>query len=205
MMIGGILALPVLPGWCSSLREEQKMKKVTSFAAGTTGAWRIISMETLAGEPLAMATHLAILDSDPNTKFSGGWQLRGTHSHERYTNHDEHQKLAQKSPLLGRPEANSAAFIPIKKTEAWWQLSQDERREIFEEESHHIEIGMAYLPAIARRLYHSRDLGEPFDFLTWFEFNSSDKGSFDKLLQELRQSKEWTYVEREIDIRLEKI
>jgi hypothetical protein len=27
---------------------------------------------------------------------------------------------------------------------------------------------MKYMAAVARRLYHARDLGEPFDFLTWF-------------------------------------
>ncbi|MBC7999235.1 MAG: chlorite dismutase family protein [Leptolyngbya sp.] len=178
------------------------MKKITSFVGGTSGAWRILSMETVAGEPLSLATHLDILDSNLSENFSGNWQLRGSRSYERYTNHEEHEQLIQKSPPLGRPEANSAALIPIQKTDLWWQLSQDERRKIFEEESHHIEIGMAYLPAIARRLYHSKDLGEPFDFLTWFEFDSKDKLAFDKLLKELRQSKEWTYVQREIDIRL---
>jgi len=48
-------------------------------------------------------------------------------------------------------------------------LTQDERREIFEERSRHIATGLEYLPAVARRLHHSRDLGGPFDFLTWFE------------------------------------
>jgi hypothetical protein len=63
----------------------------------------------------------------------------------------------------------------LTKSEAWWQLSQDERRATFEETSHHIAIGisssdMENLPAVARRLHHGRDLDEPFDFLTWFEF-----------------------------------
>ena len=42
-------------------------------------------------------------------------------------------------------------------------MPQDERRQIFEEQSHHTEIGLAYLPEIARQLHHSRDLGEPFE------------------------------------------
>lgn len=203
VVIGGLVFVPLLPALGASVRKKGAMKKITSFVGGTAGAWKIVSMETVAGEPLAVATHLDIFDSGLlSTNISGGWQLRGTHSYERYTNHEEHEELIQKSPSLGRPETNSAALIPIQKTDLWWQLSQDERRKIFEEESHHIEIGMAYLPAIARRLYHSRDLGEPFDFLTWFEFDSKDKPAFDKLLTELRQSKEWTYVQREVDIRL---
>jgi chlorite dismutase len=78
--------------------------------------------------------------------------------------------LAAKQQGLDRPQATLAALIPIRKSEAWWELAQDERRRVFEESSHHIEIGMKYLPAIARRLHHSRELGEPFDFLTWFEY-----------------------------------
>lgn len=74
------------------------------------------------------------------------------------------------SSSTSRPEATHAAIIPITKSGAWWRLAQDERREIFEESSHHIAIGLEYLPAVARELYHGRDLGEPFDFLAWFEY-----------------------------------
>ena len=103
---------------------------------------------------------------------------------------------------MDRPEATCAALIPITKTPGWWALTQDERREIFEARSSHIAVGMRYLPAIARRLHHSRDVGEPFDFLTWFEFAPSDTAAFDDLLATLRATAEWNYVEREVDIRL---
>ncbi|MBA2471041.1 MAG: chlorite dismutase, partial [Pseudonocardiales bacterium] len=49
---------------------------------------------------------------------------------------------------------------------------------------------------------HSRDLGEPFDFLTWFEFAPADEDRFDELLATLRATDEWGFVEREVDIRL---
>lgn len=62
--------------------------------------------------------------------------------------------------------------------------------------------GLRYLPAIARRLHHSRDLGEPFDFLTWFEYAPADADGFGELVAELRVTEEWRYVEREVDIRL---
>ena len=84
----------------------------------------------------------------------------------------------------------------------WWELTQDERRMIFEERSHHIAVGLRYLPKIARRLYHCHDLGEPFDFLTWFEYAPTDGEVFEELVGTLRETEEWTYVEREIDIRL---
>ncbi len=106
------------------------------------------------------------------------------------------------SPALGRPEATRAALIPIRKADAWWSLAQDERRTIFEERSGHIAKSLRYLPAIARRLHHARDLGEPFDFLTWFEYAPDHADAFDGLLAELRASEEWRYVEREVDIRL---
>jgi len=105
---------------------------------------------------------------------------------------------------LGRPEATNAAFIPIRKNSAWWALPQDDRRKIVAEQSTHIKTGLKYLPAVARRLHHCRDLGtdEQFDFLTWFEFAPSQSGAFDELVAGLRASPEWLYVEREIDIRL---
>jgi hypothetical protein len=97
-------------------------------------------------------------------------------------------------------------LIPIRKSAACWALTQDERREVFEAQSAHIGIGLRYLPAIARRLHHCRDLGpdEPFDFLTWFDFAPQDETAFDRLLQALRSSPEWRYVEREVDIRLQR-
>jgi len=105
-------------------------------------------------------------------------------------------------PPLARPDSTRAALIPVKKSAAWWALTQDERRAIFEERSAHIAIGLGYLPAIARRLHHGRDLGEPFDFLTWFEFAPADVGRFDELVARLRATVEWKYVEREVDVRL---
>jgi chlorite dismutase len=95
-------------------------------------------------------------------------------------------------------------LIPIKKSLEWWELAQDERRAIFEEESHHTAVGMDYLPGVARRLLHCRDIGEPFDFLTWFEFAPEHTQAFDELLMRMRSSKEWDYVEREVEVRLER-
>ena len=116
----------------------------------------------------------------------------------------EKTQLVARQQGRGRPESSCAAFIPIRKSDGWWALSQDERREILEEQSNHIKTGLKYLPAVARRLHHCRDLGtaEPFDFLTWFEFAPADSAAFDALVAELRASAEWRCVEREIDVRL---
>jgi hypothetical protein len=55
---------------------------------------------------------------------------------------------------------------------------------------------------VARQLYHCRDLGEGFDFLTWFEYAPEHAGQFDELAAMLRATEEWNYVEREVDIRV---
>jgi chlorite dismutase len=93
-------------------------------------------------------------------------------------------------------------MIPMSKSVEWWALTQDERREIFESRSAHIATGLRYLPAVARRLHHGRDLGEPFDFITWFEYAPAHASAFEELLEALRRSEEWKYVVREVDVRL---
>jgi len=115
---------------------------------------------------------------------------------------DERQQLRRIQAELDRPQATCAALIPVKKSAEWWALAQDEWRAIMEERSHHIQIGMQYLPAIARRLHHSYDLGEPFDFLTWFEYAPEDAEAFERMTRTLRDTEEWQYVEREMDLRL---
>ncbi len=131
------------------------------------------------------------------------WQLDGVVSNLRYATRAEVSRLSSRQEGLGRPHASCAALIPIRKSSQWWDMSQDERREIFEVQSRHTAIGLDYLPAIARKLYHCRDIGEPFDFLTWFEYAPEHSGIFDKLVARLRDSPEWGFVEREVDVRLE--
>jgi chlorite dismutase len=156
------------------------------------------------GEGLPLATNVAVFEGTAPELARGtvAWILRGATSNERYTTKAEHEALVARQPALGRPEATQAALIPIRKADAWWALSQDERRALFEERSTHITTGLAYLPAVARRLHHGRDLGEPFDFLTWFEYAPADADAFEELVRRLRATEEWSYVEREVDIRL---
>jgi chlorite dismutase len=110
--------------------------------------------------------------------------------------------LASRQEGLNRPSATRAALIPIRKTDAWWTMAQDERRAVFEEQSRHIAVGLRYLPGIARRLHHSRELGGAFDFLTWFEYPPEASGLFEDLVRTLRATPEWRFVDREVDIRL---
>lgn len=54
----------------------------------------------------------------------------------------------------------------------------------------------------SRRLRHGRDLAAEFDFLTWFDYQPADAEAFEELVRRLRKTTEWTYVTREVDIRL---
>ena len=174
-----------------------------SFVAGATGTWKIQEIKTVIGAGLEMASHVEIHNADLTELPAGAsWLLRGVTSNQRYVTRPEQSTLVASQASLGRPEATCAALIPLTKTAAWWTLTQDERREIFEARSSHIATGLRYLPAIARRLHHSRDLGEPFDFLTWFEYAPADSHAFEELVAALRATEEWNYVEREVDVRL---
>ena len=138
-----------------------------SFIGGAVGAWRIERINAECGESLAPAERLEVREGPlVSVPADAAWVLQGVTSNLRYTTDAERATLAARQPALGHPEATRAALIPIRKTEAWWNLAQDTRRAIFEERSRHTSVGLEYLPAVARRLSHSRDLGEPFDFLT---------------------------------------
>jgi hypothetical protein len=175
-----------------------------TFVAGAIGDWSVEILRAIRGQPLPAVGALRRVegpDFEPPTS-SASWVLRGVRSNERYLEKGEKQLLAGVQEGLGRPASRCAALIPIRKSETWWSLAQDERREIFEARSGHIAVGARYLPAIARRLYHARDLGEPFDFLTWFEFSDAHAGALDDLVGRLRETEEWRYVVREVEIRV---
>ena len=179
--------------------------RLFAFVGGDAGMWRVARMETVVGEPIPEAKRLNIVAGQGfQNDQQASWVLRGITSNDRYVVRDEKDQLVSRQPDLSRPEAVCAALIPIRKNTAWWSLSQDERRRVLEEQSQHVAIGLRYLPAIARRLHHCRDLSEiePFDFLTWFEYAPANESAFDRLVAELRASEEWKYVDREIDIRL---
>lgn len=163
-------------------------------------------MSSFRGAGLEAVEKLDIVNGEPSALPVGtAWVLQGLTSNARYGTRAEVDVLRARQPALDRPEATCAALIPIRKSALWWDLPQDERRAIFEETSHHTGIGLEYLPAVARRLHHCRDIGEPFDFLTWFEYAPEHAPAFEELVSRLRATREWDFVEREIDIRLERI
>jgi chlorite dismutase len=180
----------------------------TTFRGGQSGSWRVVSQVAVRGAGLLQTPSLSIVESPsialPILPSQTSWRLAGVASHVRYVERAEREKLAAVQAGLGRPEATRAALIPIKKSAAWWDLTQEERRRIFEDKSHHIADSLKYLPAIARQLYHCRDLSEPFDFLAWFEYDPANAELFEELVATLRATEEWRFVEREVDVRLER-
>ena len=170
---------------------------------GETGLWTVTGIAEISGAGLVPASRLDVLDVPPDAPLPAAvWTLRGFPSNQRYANRAEDTALKAIQAPLARADAVCAALIPIRKSERWWAMPQDERRAIFEEKSHHTAIGLDYLPGVARRLIHCRDIGEPFDFLTWFEFAPEHEAAFDELLRRLRGTAEWGFVERECEVRL---
>ncbi len=181
------------------------MKNRYSFIGGKQGTWQVVEVRNIFGSGLEFVERVDIVnDAISELPLDSSWVLQSFTSNIRYAMRDEVSALRAIQPSLNRTEAISAVLIPIKKTAQWWEMAQDERRAIFEEDSHHTAVGMEYLPGVARRLLHCRDLGEPFDFLTWFEFAPEHTKDFDELLVRMRSSKEWEYVEREVEVRLER-
>src|SRR5438045_9210887 len=121
----------------------------TTFRGGQSGAWRITLNSAVKGEGLSAVPALAITQSEaialPILPAATAWRLAGVTSHARYVERAEKEQLAAVQAPLGRPEATCAALILIKKSPAWWDLTQEERRKIFEDKSQHIAASLKYL------------------------------------------------------------
>lgn len=160
--------------------------------------WTVDSVSSITGLAVPLFKYLNVI---PAGTDEGIWKISGAKSNLRYTERAERDQL-QAYTINGEGGKSCAAMVLISKSDAWWELPQDERREIFEKSSRHIAIGMEYIPAISRTLYHARDLQQSFDFVTWFEFQPEAMDLFDNLINRLRETEEWQYVTREFDVRM---
>jgi chlorite dismutase len=77
--------------------------------------------------------------------------------------------------------------VPIKKSAAWWNLSDEQRLKEMESHTHPT---LQYLGNVKRKLYHSTGLDDT-DFITYFETN--DLGAFNNLMLSLAKVPENTY------------
>lgn len=177
--------------------------RLFTFSGGGVGEWLVTEQRPVVGEPLPLVSRLRVTSGEASVVSDAVWQLCGVTSNQRYVTRAEQSELSLKQQAIGRTSCNRAALIPIRKNESWWALPQDERNAIIAN-SRHIPIGLRYLPAIARRLHHCRDIAQaaPFDFLTWFDYTEADARAFEELVGALRESEEWRFVDREVDLRL---
>lgn len=178
-------------------------KSLLHYVGAASGPWRVTEMTTLSGAPLKPATHVQIAHGQVNPlRVRSSWVLKGVVRNTRFFSREERLPLNAHRFAPNPSETTCAALIPIRKSAEWWKLDDEDRQQIVEARSRAITRGFGFIPAIARRLLYGRDLGEPFDLVTWFEYSPSDARIFDDLTCALRASEEWKFVEREIDIRL---
>ena len=104
------------------------------FVGASTGRWSISRLDTVAGSPLAPASRLEVLEGPHAARPAADsvWMLRGVTSNERYVTAGEHRELAARQEPLGRARATRAALIPVKKSEAWWDLAHNQYRRAIE-------------------------------------------------------------------------
>ena len=99
----------------------------TTFRGGQSGGWRVTSVSAVTGEPLPFVPALSVTGSEavslPLVPSRNAWRLVGVASNLRYTERAEKQQLVAVQEGLGRGEATSAALIPIRKSQAWWDLT----------------------------------------------------------------------------------
>ncbi len=160
---------------------------LVAFVAGFEGLWLIEGMTAPVGEPLPPAARLSVVEGAAAETAQGRWVLRGVVAGQG------EDGRADQLPL-GRPEARCAALVAVRMSPAWWERAEEDRRAL----SANIQHG----PAISRRLLRARDRDEPFDVLTWFEFAPDLQAELNDVAARLRDSDEWSYVEREAEIRL---
>ncbi len=173
-----------------------------AFAGGSEGLWRIDGILAAKGESLPPAARLRVFQGDAAHGAEGRWVLRAAVGTDDDATQAAPAVPAARQAPLGRPEARCAALIAVRRSAAWWALGDDERRSVIEKRSAHVAVGMDDLPAIARRLHVNHDAGEPFDFLAWFEYAPEDQEAFDGLIGRMRTTEEWSFVERDVDIRV---
>jgi len=194
------------------------------FAGGASGAWRVDSVSAVTRESLPFAPFVDVTEGDaahaahaaqvaPPDAAPAAWRLSGVVSSLKYATRAELQEMTAKGQRAcqgwASPPGTRAALIPLRKNAAWWAMAQDERRAVMTAGGHVSPIGVAALPAVARRLHHCRELGgavaQPFDFLTWFEYAEEDAATFEALVSALRATPEWGFVDREVDVRLTRV
>ena len=204
---------------------ETALMPLTTDQGGRLSHYRVREVVPVRGEaPTNLAqdwsvvrieTPMPISLSEESLSPSGSSviQFHGVTQHLHYTSDAQRQELERSISELEPSDHTTAVLIPIRKSEEWWKLAQDQRQAYFQKtdtSEGHTAIGLKYVDRVFRKLYHSRYLNAvlDYDFLTYFEFKDVYEKDFRTLLAELRDTRgnpEWTYVNREFEIWMTKI
>ena len=177
---------------------------VRGIACNLTRGWSVVRLDS--PRPLRLG-----VKGPKNVPVN---QFFGVAQHSHYTSNQHRELLDRTSlPELTASENTIAVLIPIRKSEEWWRLAQDQRQAYFEKTGSwegHTAIGLKFADRIFRRLYHSRYLGMQldYDFLTYFEFEEKYQRDFGALLSQLRDTRlnpEWKFVDKEFEVWMKKI
>ncbi len=206
--------------------DEHLLQEITERQNGKVNRYLIHTVNVVAGKlPGGLAPDWSVVrfEKDDPIRFADESHpalkaslitFRGMTQNLHYTTVAQSQELEARSRAEFEPSNETiAVLIPIGKSLEWWQLAQDKRQAHFQISGGyqgHTAIGIRYVDRVFRKLYHSRytDPLAPYDFLTYFEFNSAHKGDFNALLDELRDTSrnpEWAHVELEYEIWMTKI
>ena len=172
---------------------------------GLSQGWRMLRIESSA--PIQVA-------EGPKSAKGQMVTYAGVTQHLHYTNENQREELDTHSRGEFEPSNDTTAvLIPIGKSAQWWRLAQDVKQTYFkktETYEGHTAIGLKYVDRVYRKLYHSKYTGPslPYDFLTYFEFQSIHEDDFKLLLAELRDTErnpEWAFVGLEYEIWMTKL
>ncbi len=196
--------------------KETTLRQLTIGLTGHLSFYRIREVIPVRGAvpaDLARCLNVARIETPVplvnESLFPGGIpiiQFQGVIQHLQYTSDAQQQELNRRSiPELEPSDHTTAVLIPIRKSKDWWRLAHDRRQVHFQKTSRsegHTAIGLKYVDRIFRKLYHSRCLNAvlSYDFLTYFEFRDVYEKDFRALLAELRDTKEWTFINLEFEL-----
>ena len=186
-------------------------------AASKINRYRVEALNSIRGEPVAFfnpgAEILRVCANDPLSACSES--LADCTQHLHFTSDAQLTRLlaisAKEIPATEQPVT---VLIPIRKSDAWWNLGHDARAELMNGSTTlrgHTAIGEDFAPQIFRQLILSRYLDSsrrPYDFLTYFEFPEASRDAFTTLLSRLRDetlNPEWAYVDMEQEIWMRKV
>ena len=153
------------------------------IAGGASGAWQVDRIDPVRGPSLDRVARVAVFDGAAaiaaGSTADAAWILRGTTGHVRYL--EQHENRAGVDPARPRspggdarradPDPQGRRVVGARAGRAAGASRGSARATS--------RSACATCPRLRGACYHSRELGEPFDFLTWFEFAPEHASAFE--------------------------